>query len=121
MLGTFVNHGYIWPEVDFVNALKRKPDLIAGQRTNTDPDPSYLGRGINICDRYSVNKVRTQLIVNAKKAGIAVVDEPDPPGGGLGCVTYAQFASMARSLAAALDNLGIGLGKRVARINPDRS
>ena len=70
VLGTFANHGYIWPEDDFVAALKRKPDLIAGQGTNTDPGPGYLGRAINICGRYSVKKVRTQLIVNAKKAGV---------------------------------------------------
>ena len=41
---------------------------------------------------------RAELVYGAR---VAVVDEPDPPGGGLGCVTYAQFASMARSLAAA--------------------
>ena len=30
---------------------------------------------------------------------VAIVDEPDPPGGGLGQVTYAALAAMARSLA----------------------
>src|SRR5688572_3300656 len=35
----------------------------------------------------------------------AVVDEPNPPGGGLGRVGYAQLAGMARSMAAALDDL----------------
>jgi acyl-CoA synthetase (AMP-forming)/AMP-acid ligase II len=44
----------------------------------------------------------------------AVVDEPNPPGGGLGRVTYAEFAGMARSLAAALDDLGVGENDRVA-------
>src|SRR5687767_9670989 len=34
-----------------------------------------------------------------------VVDEPNPPGGGLGRFTYSAFAEMARSLAAALDDL----------------
>src|ERR1700751_302827 len=28
--------------------------------------------------------------------GVAVVDEPSPPGGGLGRFTYAQFGAMAR-------------------------
>src|SRR5262244_1805576 len=49
----------------------------------------------------------------------AIVDEPNPPGGGLGRVTYGQFAAMARSLAAALDELGVGEGERVAIISPN--
>jgi len=70
-LGTFLNHGYVWPEDTFVNALKtRKPDFIAGQGTNTDPGPGYLGRGQNIIPKMFVKKARTQLIVNAKKAGV---------------------------------------------------
>ena len=35
----------------------------------------------------------------------AIVDEPNPPGGGLGRVTYGEFAAMSRSLAAALRDL----------------
>jgi fatty-acyl-CoA synthase len=50
---------------------------------------------------------------------VAVVDEPSPPGGGLGRFTYAQFADMARSLAAALDDLGIGENERVAIVSPN--
>ena len=50
---------------------------------------------------------------------VAVVDEPSPPGGGLGRVTYAEFARMARSLATALDALGVGEGERVAIISPN--
>src|SRR5262249_8331521 len=50
---------------------------------------------------------------------VAVVDEPAPPGGGLGRVTYAEFARMARSLAAALDALGVGEGERVAIVSPN--
>jgi fatty-acyl-CoA synthase len=50
---------------------------------------------------------------------VAVVDEPSPPGGGLGRVTYAQFAAMARSLAAALDDLGVGENERVAIVSPN--
>jgi acyl-CoA synthetase (AMP-forming)/AMP-acid ligase II len=50
---------------------------------------------------------------------IAVVDEPDPPGGGLGLVTYRQFAEMSRSLAAALDDLGVGDSERIAIVSPN--
>src|SRR4029453_1768021 len=49
----------------------------------------------------------------------AVVDEPDPPGGGLGRITYRQFADMSRSLAAALDDLGVAEGGRVAILSPN--
>ncbi len=49
---------------------------------------------------------------------IAVIDEQSPPGGGLGQISYRQFASMARSLAAALDELGIGAGERIAIVSP---
>ena len=50
---------------------------------------------------------------------IAVVDEPNPPGGGLGSLTYRQFAEMSRSLATALDDLGVGDGERVAVVSPN--
>ncbi len=50
---------------------------------------------------------------------VAVVDEPSPPGGGLGRFTYAQFGAMARSLAAALDDLGLGPDERVAIVSPN--
>jgi len=50
---------------------------------------------------------------------VAVVDEPSPPGGGLGRFTYAQFGEMARSLAAALDDLGVGQDERVAIVSPN--
>jgi acyl-CoA synthetase (AMP-forming)/AMP-acid ligase II len=49
----------------------------------------------------------------------AIVDEPNPPGGGLGRITYAQFAAMSRSLAAALDDLGVRDGERVAIVSPN--
>jgi fatty-acyl-CoA synthase len=49
----------------------------------------------------------------------AVVDEPAPPGGGLGRFTYARFGAMARSLGAALDDLGIGQNERVAIVSPN--
>jgi fatty-acyl-CoA synthase len=50
---------------------------------------------------------------------VGVVDEPDPPGGGLGRITYAELAAMARSLAAALDELGVAAGARVAIVSPN--
>src|SRR5437879_13495187 len=50
---------------------------------------------------------------------VAVVDEPNPPGGGLGRVTYARFAAMCRSLPAALDDLGVAEGERVAIVSPN--
>ena len=49
----------------------------------------------------------------------AVVDEPSPPGGGLGSITYSQLASMSRSLAAALDELGVAEGARIAIVSPN--
>src|SRR5437867_11126627 len=49
----------------------------------------------------------------------AVVNEPNPPGGGLGRFTYAAFAEMARSLAAALDDLGVAENDRVAIVSPN--
>ncbi len=50
---------------------------------------------------------------------VGIVDEPDPPGGGLGRVTYGRVAAMSRSLAAALDDLGVGEGERVAIVSPN--
>src|SRR5215471_17430828 len=49
----------------------------------------------------------------------AIVDEPNPPGGGLGRVTYGEFAAMSRSLAATLDDLGVGDGERIAIVSPN--
>src|SRR5438552_2109629 len=49
----------------------------------------------------------------------AVVDEPNPPGGGLGRFTYSAFAERARSLAAALDDLGVAENDRVAIVSPN--
>ncbi len=49
----------------------------------------------------------------------AVVDEPDPPGGGLGRFTYADLGAKARSLAVALDELGLAAGDRVAIMSPN--
>ena len=59
---------------------------------------------------------RAELIYGDR---VAVVDEPNPPGGGLGRITYARFAAMCRSLAAALDDLGVAEGDRVAIVSPN--
>ena len=59
---------------------------------------------------------RAELVYGHREA---VVDEPNPPGGGLGRVTYSQLADMARSLAAALDDLGVGENERVAIVSPN--
>src|SRR3954452_5776787 len=48
---------------------------------------------------------------------VGVVDEPDPPGGGLGTLTYRRMAELARAQAAALDERGIGEGERVAIVS----
>lgn len=48
---------------------------------------------------------------------IGIVDEPNPPGGGLGEITYARTAELARAQAAALDRLGVGQGERVAIVS----
>jgi len=59
---------------------------------------------------------RAELVYGEREA---VVDEPSPPGGGLGRVTYARFAEMARSLGAALDDLGLAENDRVAIVSPN--
>lgn len=46
-----------------------------------------------------------------------VVDEPDQPAPGLGELTYAELADLARRQAAKLDDLGIGVGERVAVVS----
>jgi acyl-CoA synthetase (AMP-forming)/AMP-acid ligase II len=59
---------------------------------------------------------RAELVYGEREA---VVDEPSPPGGGLGRITYGQFAQMARSLAGALDDLGVPAAARVAVVSPN--
>jgi acyl-CoA synthetase (AMP-forming)/AMP-acid ligase II len=59
---------------------------------------------------------RAELVYGDREA---VADEPSPPGGGLGRVTYAAFAEMARSQAAALDDLGVAENERVAIVSPN--
>ena len=59
---------------------------------------------------------RAELVYGDREA---VADEPSPPGGGLGRFTYAAFAEMARSQAAALDDLGVAENERVAIVSPN--
>jgi acyl-CoA synthetase (AMP-forming)/AMP-acid ligase II len=59
---------------------------------------------------------RAELVYGER---VAVVDEPDPPGGGLGRFTYADFARMARSMANRFQELGVGTGERVAILSPN--
>lgn len=59
---------------------------------------------------------RAELVYGER---IAVVDEPNPPGGGLGRVTYADLARKARALAVRLDELGLGREDRVAVVSPN--
>ena len=59
---------------------------------------------------------RAELVYGDREA---ITDEPNPPGGGLGRITYREFADMSRSLAAALDDLGVGEGERVAIVSPN--
>ena len=59
---------------------------------------------------------RAELVYGDREA---VVDEPHPPGGGLGRFSYGRFAEMARSLAATLDDLGVGENDRVAIVSPN--
>jgi acyl-CoA synthetase (AMP-forming)/AMP-acid ligase II len=47
-----------------------------------------------------------------------VIDEPGTPGS-FGTLTYGQLAGRATGLALALDELGVGLGERVAIVSPN--
>ena len=55
------------------------------------------------------------LAVYAERIGI--VDEPDQPAESLGDLTYARVGELARAQAAKLDELGIGVGDRVAYVS----
>ena len=48
---------------------------------------------------------------------IGIVDEPDQPAASWGSLTYAEVAERARAIAAGLDELGIGVGERVAIVS----
>ncbi len=58
---------------------------------------------------------RAELCYGARRG---VVDEPGAPqDGGLGSLTYGELAVRARALAAGFDELGIGVGERVAVVS----
>jgi len=48
---------------------------------------------------------------------IAISDEPDQPAESWGDITYAEMARRATAMAAGLDELGIGVGERVAMVS----
>ncbi len=48
---------------------------------------------------------------------VGAVDEPDQPAPSLGELTYAEIGALARRQAAKLDQLGIGVGDRVAIVS----
>jgi fatty-acyl-CoA synthase len=48
---------------------------------------------------------------------IGLVDEPDQPAAPLGELTYRRVRELARAQAAALDELGVGPGERVAMVS----
>ncbi len=48
---------------------------------------------------------------------VGIVDEPDQPADSVGEVTYARLRELADAQAAALDDLGVGVGDRVAIVS----
>ncbi len=48
---------------------------------------------------------------------IGIVDEPGQPAESWGSLTYREVAERARAMAAGLDDLGIGIGERVAIVS----
>ena len=50
---------------------------------------------------------------------IGLIDEPDPPGGSWGSLTWHQVHERARAQAAAFDRLGVARGERVAIVSPN--
>jgi acyl-CoA synthetase (AMP-forming)/AMP-acid ligase II len=62
-----------------------------------------------------VDFIRRAELIYGDRVGI--VDEPDQPAATWGSLTYRQVADRARAQAAALDELGIGQGERVAIVS----
>ena len=48
---------------------------------------------------------------------VAIVDEPDQPAESWNSIDYREVARRARAMAAGLDDLGIGVGERVAIVS----
>jgi acyl-CoA synthetase (AMP-forming)/AMP-acid ligase II len=57
---------------------------------------------------------RAELVYGER---IGIVDEPDQPAESWGGVSYRRMAELARAQAAALDEMGIGFGERVAIVS----
>ncbi len=56
--------------------------------------------------------------VTAYRDRPAIIDEPGVPGS-LGTLTFAELDARARGLAQSLDELGVGVGERVAIVSPN--
>ncbi len=52
---------------------------------------------------------------------VGFIDEPDQPAGSLGSLTYAEAYELSQRQAARLDDLGIGVGDRVAVLSHNSS
>ncbi len=48
---------------------------------------------------------------------VGIIDEPDQPAPSWGSLTYREVAARARAQAASLDDLGVGVGERVAIVS----
>ena len=48
---------------------------------------------------------------------VGIVDEPDQPAPSLGGVTWREVARRGRALQAGLDELGVGVGERIAVVS----
>ncbi len=59
--------------------------------------------------------LRRAALVYGDRAG--VIDEPDQPASSLGTLTYHRVDELARAQAARLDQMGIGIGERVAIVS----
>jgi acyl-CoA synthetase (AMP-forming)/AMP-acid ligase II len=57
---------------------------------------------------------RAELVYGSR---VGIVDEPEQPAASLGSLTYQRVAELARAQAAALDELGVGPGERVAVVS----
>ena len=56
-------------------------------------------------------------LVYGERRGL--VDEPHQPAPSLGALSYGEVAGRARAQAAALDQLGVGVGERIAIVSPN--
>jgi fatty-acyl-CoA synthase len=87
--------------------------------------PGYANLIVAAEYRTRMRRMKTPLVTNdfidraafvfGQRKGI--IDESDQPGGSLGELSNSEIARMAKSQAAALDELGIGIGERVAIVS----